>query len=77
MTITDTVVDQLLKSHHDLKDVAGYDRFLLYLIFLLIAIAIIVQPFNNVTNIIYAFSWGIAIAFALAVIPQAYLLVRG
>ncbi|PVU72617.1 hypothetical protein DDW07_02215 [Acidilobus sp. SCGC AC-742_E15] len=76
LTITDTVVDQLLKSHPELKDVAGYGRFLLYLIFLLIAIAIIVQPFTNVTNIIYAFSWGLAIAFALAVIPLAYLLVK-
>jgi len=76
LTITDTVVDQLLKSHPELKDFAGYGRFLLYLIFLLIAIAIIVQPFTNVTNIIYAFSWGLAIAFAPAVIPLAYLLVK-
>ncbi len=76
LTITDTVVDQLLKAHPELKDLAGYGRFLLYLMFLLIAIAIIAQPFYNVTQIIYAFSWGLAIAFAIAVIPLAYLLVK-
>ncbi|MGC9071962.1 MAG: mechanosensitive ion channel family protein [Acidilobus sp.] len=76
LTITDTVVDQLLRVHPELKDVAGYGRFLLYLIFLLLAIAIIAQPFYNVTQIIYAFSWGLAIAFAIAVIPLAYLLVK-
>ena len=76
LTITDTVVDQLLKAHPELKDLAGYGRFLLYLLFLLIAISIIAQPFYNVTQIIYAFSWGLAIAFAIAVIPLAYLLIK-
>ncbi len=76
LTITDSVVDQLLKVHPELKDVAGYGRFLLYFMFLLIAIAIIAQPFYNVTQIIYAFSWGLAIAFAIAVIPLAYMLVK-
>ena len=76
LTITDAVIDQLLKAHPELKDLAGYGRFLLYLMFVLIAIAIIAQPFYNVTQIIYAFSWGLAIAFAIAVIPLTYMLVK-
>ncbi|ADL19706.1 hypothetical protein ASAC_1301 [Acidilobus saccharovorans 345-15] len=76
LSITDTVVDNLLKSHPELKDLAGYGRFLLYVVFLLIAIAVIVQPFSNVTSIIYAFSWGFAIAFAIAVIPLVYMLIK-
>jgi len=45
-------------------------------VFILVAIAIIVQPFANVTAIIYALSWGLAIAFAIVVIPLAYSLVK-
>ncbi|MUN29433.1 mechanosensitive ion channel family protein [Sulfuracidifex metallicus] len=46
-----------------------YGKFVLYIAVLLIGIAIIVQPFANVTSIINTIAWGIAIAFAIALIP--------
>lgn len=73
------------KQYPEAKDLLGlgigalkafYGRSLLYPIFLLIAIAIIVQPSTNVTSVIYAFGWSLATAFALAVILLAYLLVK-
>ncbi|TRM96803.1 hypothetical protein DMP16_05095, partial [Sulfolobus sp. B1] len=56
--------------------IANYGRLILYIIVLLIAIAIIVEPFGNVTTIIYALSWGLAIAFAIALIPLVITLVK-
>ncbi len=69
ITIADKVLNNIQKEHPDLTFLVGYGRFLLYTIFIIIGVAIIVQPFANVTSILYAISWGLAIAFALALVP--------
>ncbi|QGA53358.1 hypothetical protein GFS03_01555 [Sulfolobus sp. E5-1-F] len=74
--LIDKVLVPFANSNPDLAYVANYGRLILYIIVLLIAIAIIVEPFGNVTSIIYAISWGLAIAFAIALIPLVISLVK-
>jgi hypothetical protein len=75
-SITERAINEISKAHPEMGGVLGYARLILYTVFILVAIAIIVQPFANVTAIIYALSWGLAIAFAIVVIPLAYSLVK-
>ncbi|MEM0174273.1 MAG: hypothetical protein QXV69_04515 [Sulfolobaceae archaeon] len=75
-SIIETVMSVLQKNHPDLGFLIGYARFLLYTIFLLIGIAIIIQPLSNVTSIINTIAWGLAIAFAIGIIPLVVLLAR-
>lgn len=75
-SLIDKVIVPFANSNPDLAYVANYGRLLLYIIVLLVAIAIIVEPFGNVTSIIYALSWGLAIAFAIALIPLVITLVK-
>ena len=70
--ITDRVINTLTTGHPELANVAGYARLIFYMIFLLIAISIILQPFYNITSIIQTLSWGLAIAFAMVAIPLVY-----
>ncbi|WP_218259739.1 mechanosensitive ion channel family protein [Saccharolobus shibatae] len=74
--LIDKVLVPFANSNPDLAYVANYGRLILYIIILLIAIAIIVEPFGNVTSIIYALSWGLAIAFAIVLIPLVIALVK-
>ncbi|WP_338603999.1 hypothetical protein V6M85_05490 [Sulfolobus tengchongensis] len=75
-TLIDKILVPFASSNQELAYIANYGRLLLYIIVLLIAIAIIVEPFGNVTSIIYALSWGLAIAFAIALIPLVITLVK-
>ncbi|BBG22719.1 mechanosensitive ion channel family protein [Sulfuracidifex tepidarius] len=67
-----TIIDKVLQGLPTSQEFAFlpiYGKFILYIAVLLIGIAIIVQPFANVTGIINTIAWGIAIAFAIALIP--------
>ncbi len=75
-SLIDKILVPFASSTPDLAYIANYGRLILYIIVLLIAIAIIVEPFGNVTTIIYALSWGLAIAFAIALIPLVITLVK-
>ena len=74
--ITDRAINSLVTGHPELANLAGYARLIFYVIFLLIAIAIILQPFYNVTSIIQTISWGFAIALAMVIIPLVYALAK-
>jgi hypothetical protein len=75
-TITGKAIDEISKAHPETASVLGYARLVLYAVFILIAIGIIVQPFGNVTAIIQTFAWGLAIAFAIIIIPLVYALAK-
>jgi hypothetical protein len=53
-----------------------YGKLILYSVVILMAMAIIVQPFTNVTQVFYALAWGLAIAFAIVVVPLAYAMAK-
>jgi hypothetical protein len=75
-TITGKAIDDISKAHPETATILGYARLVLYAVFILIAIGIIVQPFSNVTAIIQTFAWGLAIAFAIIIIPLVYALAK-
>ncbi|AWR95335.1 mechanosensitive ion channel family protein [Acidianus brierleyi] len=75
-TITGKAIDDISKSHPETSSVLGYARLILYAVFILIAVGVIIQPFGNVTAIIQTFAWGLAIAFAIIVIPLVYALAK-
>ncbi|CCC81034.1 mechanosensitive ion channel family protein [Thermoproteus tenax] len=70
--ITDKAIEAIAKSHPDEKYITVYGRFVLYAVFILIVVGIITQPMGNVTAIIQTLAWGLAIAFALLLVPLAY-----
>ena len=74
--ITDRAINALVTGHPEIANLAGYARLIFYIIFLLIAIAIILQPFYNITSIIQTISWGLAIALAMVIIPLVYALAK-
>ncbi len=75
-SITDRAMNSIQAAHPDMTYLVAYGRFVLYTIFLLLGIAIIIQPFSNVTAIINTISWGLTIAFAIMLIPMVYFLAK-
>jgi hypothetical protein len=70
--ITDTVIKSITDDHQEFSNVAGYAKFVLYSIFLLIGAGAIFASFAGVTGIISTVAWGFAIAFAVVLIPIVY-----
>lgn len=70
--LTDGLIKSILEDHKEFTGVAGYTKFLLYSIFLLIGAGAIFSSFPGVTGIISTVAWGFAIAFAIVLIPIIY-----
>jgi len=70
--ITDTVIKSITDDHEEFITVAGYAKFILYSIFLLIGTGAIFATFTGVTGVISTIAWGFAIAFAIVLIPIVY-----
>lgn len=70
--LTDGLIKAILEDHPDFAGVAGYAKFVLYSIFLLIGAGAIFSTFSGVTGIISTVAWGFAIAFAVVLIPIVY-----
>lgn len=75
-TIVDKALESVQRSDPNAGYIVTYGRFLLYTIFLFIAIAIIIQPFSTVLSIIQTLAWGLAIAFAILLIPLIYAMIK-
>ena len=75
-SIVDKAMESISKSDPNAGYIITYGRFLLYTIFLLVAIAIVIQPFTQVLSIIQTLAWGLAIAFAILLIPLVYALIK-
>ena len=63
--LTDALVKSVADEHPDFKEVAGYAKFVLYAIFLIIGTGAIFATFPGVTGIIANISWAFALALAL------------
>lgn len=74
--LTDTLIKSVMDEHGEFRDVAGYGKFLLYAIFLIIGTGAIFATYPGVTNIIANISWAFAIALALMLVPVAYTMTR-
>jgi hypothetical protein len=74
--LTDALIKSVANDHPEFRDVAGYAKFVLYSIFLIIGAGAIFATFSGVTNIIANISWAFAVALAILLIPLAYSMTR-
>jgi len=72
LTLTDGLVKSITDEHAEFKEVAGYAKFVLYSIFLIIGAGAIFATFPGVTTIVANISWAFAIALAIMLLPVAY-----
>ena len=74
--LTDGLIKSITEDHPEFKAIAGYAKFILYSIFLLIGAGAIFSTFTGVTDIIGTIAWGFAIAMGIVLIPVIYALAR-
>jgi hypothetical protein len=74
--LTDALVKSITDDHSEFRDVAGYAKFVLYAIFLIVGTGAIFATFPGVTEIIANVSWAFAVALGIMLIPVAYALTR-
>ena len=69
IALTDGLIKSITDDHEEFKAVAGYAKFVLYAIFLIIGTGGVFATFPGVTDIIANISWALAIAFAQMLFP--------
>ncbi|MDR1993390.1 MAG: hypothetical protein LBQ98_07865 [Nitrososphaerota archaeon] len=74
--LTDGLIKSITTEHEEFLPIAGYAKFILYTIFLLIGTGAIFSTFTGVTSIIGTIAWGFAIALALVLVPIVYALAK-
>jgi hypothetical protein len=72
IALTDGLIKSIMDEHDEFKPVAGYAKFVLYSIFLIIGAGAVFATFPGVTNIVANISWGFAIALAIMLVPVVY-----
>jgi hypothetical protein len=76
VALSDGLIKSITDDHDEFKRVAGYAKFILYAVFLLIGAGAIFSSFSGVTSIVGNIAWGFAIAFALVLVPIIYSLAK-
>jgi hypothetical protein len=76
IALTDGLVKSITDEHKEFIPVAGYAKFILYSIFLIVGVAAIFSTFSGVTQTVANISWAFAIALAIMLIPIVYNLSR-
>jgi len=76
IALTDGLIKSITDDHKEFVDVAGYAKFVLYSIFLIIGSGAIFANFEGVTNVVANISWAFAIALAIMLIPVVYAMAR-
>jgi hypothetical protein len=74
--LTDALIKSITDEHAEFREIAGYAKFILYSIFLIIGAGAIFATFSGVTGIIANVSWAFAVALAIMLIPVAYALTK-
>ena len=76
IALTDGLIKSITDDHKEFRPVAGYAKFMLYSIFLIIGAGAIFSTFGGVTDIVANISWAFAIALAIVLIPVVYSMTR-
>lgn len=76
ISLTDALIRSIIVDHAEFAEVAGFAKFILYAIFLIIGAGALFALFPGVTNIVANISWAFAIAFAIMLIPIVYALAQ-
>ena len=72
IALTDGLIKSITDDHKEFLPVAGYAKFVLYSIFLVIGAGAIFATFEGVTVIVANISWAFAIAMGIILIPVIY-----
>jgi len=72
VALTDGLIKSITDDHKEFATIAGYAKFVLYSIFLIIGAGAIFSTFEGVTEIVANVSWAFAIALAIMLIPVVY-----
>jgi hypothetical protein len=76
VALTDGLIKSITDDHEEFRPVAGYAKFILYSIFLVVGAGAIFATFPNVTAIVANIAWAFAIALAIILIPIVYALAK-
>ncbi len=76
IALTDGLIKSITDDHKEFVSVAGYAKFVLYSIFLIIGSGAIFANFEGVTNVVANISWAFAIALAIMLVPVVYAMAR-
>ena len=76
IALTDGLIKSITDDHKDFIAVAGYAKFVLYSIFLVIGAGAIFATFEGVTNVVANISWAFAIAMGIMLVPVTYRLAK-
>jgi hypothetical protein len=76
ISLTDGLIKSITDEHAEFREVAGYAKFVLYSIFLIIGAGAIFATFAGVTNIVANISWAFAIALGVMLMPIAYAIAK-
>jgi hypothetical protein len=76
IALTDGLVKSITDDHKEFVAVAGYAKFVLYSIFLVIGAGAIFATFSGVTTVIANISWAFAIALGIMLVPVVYNLAK-
>lgn len=72
IALTDGLIKSITDDHKEFASVAGYAKFVLYGMFLLVGTGAIFATYPGVTKIVANVSWAFAIAFAIILVPIVY-----
>ncbi len=70
------LVDSIAEDNPEFKEFAGYAKFLIYLIFIMIGLAAIFTQYPGASRVITTLSWGVALAMAILLLPLVYTLTK-
>jgi hypothetical protein len=76
IALTDGLIKSITDDHKEFIPVAGYAKFVLYSIFLIIGAGAIFAAFEGVTNVIANISWAFAIAMGIMLVPVIFNLAK-
>jgi putative Mn2+ efflux pump MntP len=76
IALTDGLIKSITDDHKEFIPVAGYAKFVLYSIFLVIGAGAIFATFQGVTEVIANISWAFAIAMGIMLVPVVYNLAK-
>lgn len=76
IALTDGLIKSITEDHKEFVPVAGYAKFVLYSVFLIIGAGAIFATFEGVTEVVANISWAFAIALAIMLIPVMYTIAK-
>lgn len=76
IALTDGLIKSITDEYKEFREVAGYAKFVLYSIFLIIGAGAIFATFEGVTNVVANISWAFAIALAIMLVPVMYAMAK-